>query len=79
MDNQRIKEMALANGFKLKEQPDGSIDLNPYVYEFALALMAEAGRAGFVAGCAYAGDGFVSIPDAKAADQYAERVKDGLA
>lgn len=37
-----IKELALANGFKLKEQPDGSMELNPYVYEFAQALIAHA-------------------------------------
>lgn len=43
MTNDQIKEIALANGFKLKEQPDGSMDLNPYVYEFAqkLALTVE--------------------------------------
>lgn len=43
MTNDQIKELALANGFKLKEQPDGSMDLNPYVYEFAqkLALTVE--------------------------------------
>jgi hypothetical protein len=42
MTNDRIKELALANGFKLKEQPDGSMDLNPYVFDFANALLAEA-------------------------------------
>lgn len=36
---EKIKQIALANGFKLKEQPDGSIDLNPYVYDFAEALL----------------------------------------
>ena len=30
-----IKEVALECGFKLKEQPDGGMDLNPYVYAFA--------------------------------------------
>lgn len=34
--------MALANGFKLKIQPDGSEDLNPYVYQFAEKLIFEA-------------------------------------
>lgn len=38
MDNQTVKNLALANGFKLKEQPNGELDLNPYVYEFANAL-----------------------------------------
>ena len=43
MTNDQIKELAIANGFKLKEQPDGSMNLNPYVYEFAqkLALTVE--------------------------------------
>ena len=35
MTNEQIREIALANGFKLKEQPNGEMDLNPYVYEFA--------------------------------------------
>lgn len=39
MTNDQIKEIALANGFKLKEQPDGAMDLNPYVYDFARALV----------------------------------------
>lgn len=41
MTKDQIKELALANGFKLKEQPDGSMDLNPYVYEFAFELMKQ--------------------------------------
>jgi hypothetical protein len=41
MNKAKIRELALANGFKLKEQPDGTMELNPYVYEFAAALMAE--------------------------------------
>lgn len=39
MNKQRVKELALSNGFKLKEQPGGVEDLNPYVYEFAAALV----------------------------------------
>ncbi|MEK6203318.1 MAG: hypothetical protein N2B04_04610 [Psychrobacter sp.] len=39
MTNKQIKEIALANGFKLKEQPNGEMDLNPYVYDFALKLL----------------------------------------
>lgn len=35
-----IRQLALAAGFKLKPQPDGSDDLNPYVFEFARALLA---------------------------------------
>ena len=35
MNKERIKKMALASGFKLKEQPNGEMDLNPYVYRFA--------------------------------------------
>ena len=39
MNNKTIKRIALANGFSLKIQVDGSEDLNPYVYEFARALL----------------------------------------
>lgn len=38
MDMQKVKELALANGFKLKEQADGNMDLNAYVYDFANAI-----------------------------------------
>lgn len=43
MTRQQIRELALANGFKLKEQEDGYQDLNEYVYTFAKALI-EADR-----------------------------------
>jgi hypothetical protein len=36
----QITALALANGFKLKTQPDGSESLNPYVFDFAKALIA---------------------------------------
>lgn len=39
MDKKIVKEIALANGFKLKEQPNGSLELNPYVYVFADKLV----------------------------------------
>ena len=42
MNKKQIKDLALSNGFKLKEQPSGEMDLNPYVYEFARALIAKA-------------------------------------
>ncbi len=42
MNNEKIKKIALANGFKLKPQPDGKEDLNPYVYAFAQALLQTA-------------------------------------
>ncbi len=38
MDLEKIKELALANGFKLKEQANGNMDLNAYVYDFANAI-----------------------------------------
>ena len=38
MDIQKVKELALAKGFKLKEQADGSMDLNAYVHDFANAI-----------------------------------------
>ncbi|MEQ1070381.1 hypothetical protein [Acinetobacter lwoffii] len=42
MDIQRIKELALANGFSLKPQASGNMDLNAYVYDFANAIEQEA-------------------------------------
>lgn len=32
LNKETIKEIELANGFKLKEQANGEMDLNPYVY-----------------------------------------------
>ena len=53
MDIKKIKELALANGFKLKEQADGSMDLNAYVYDFANAIeqAAKAHEAEKLKGC----------------------------
>ena len=52
MDFQKIKELALANGFSLKEQASGNMDLHSYVYEFANAIeqavKAKAVPEGFV-------------------------------
>ena len=52
MDVQKIKELALANGFSLKEQASGNMDLHSYVYEFANAIeqavKAQAVPKGFV-------------------------------
>ncbi len=42
MTNAEIESIALDNGFKLKRQPDGSMALNPYVFEFARKLLAAA-------------------------------------
>lgn len=39
---EQITALALANGFKLKAQPDGSMALNPYVFDFAHAVAASA-------------------------------------
>ena len=38
IEKSRIKAIALSSGFKLKEQPNGEMDLTPYVYEFAKLL-----------------------------------------
>jgi hypothetical protein len=37
-----VRTIALAHGFKYKEQPDGTMDLNPYVYSFARELIETA-------------------------------------
>jgi len=39
IDDFHIQQLALANGFKLKEQPDGAMALNPYVFAFSRALL----------------------------------------
>ena len=39
MTPEQITALALANGFKLKTQPDGTKALNPYVLDFARALL----------------------------------------
>ena len=41
MTNDEIRAMALSHGFTLRPQPDGSMDLNPYVYAFARALVEQ--------------------------------------
>lgn len=41
MNNKRIQEIALACGFSLKDQGGGERDLNPYVYDFARAIVQE--------------------------------------
>ena len=41
---QYIKDVALECGFKLKEQPNGELDLNPYVYKFAEELVLKLGN-----------------------------------
>ena len=44
LSKDEVKRIALENGFKLKIQDDGSKDLNPHVYDFALVLINEARR-----------------------------------
>ena len=55
MDIEKIKKLALANGFKLKEQASGNMDLNAYVYEFANAI-EQAAKAQAIP------EGFVLVP-----------------
>lgn len=43
MTNEEIHKIALAHGFTERLQPDGTTDLNAYVYEFARAMF-DAGR-----------------------------------
>ena len=38
MTNDEIRALALSHGFTLRPQPDGLMDLNPYVYAFAREL-----------------------------------------
>ena len=59
MDIEKIKELALANGFKLKEQASGNMDLNSYVYDFANAI-EQAAKAQAVQGWISVEDGLPS-------------------
>lgn len=36
-----IKETCLKNGYKLKDQGEGVMDLNPYVYEAGIQLIKQ--------------------------------------
>ena len=45
MTRDEIKAIALARGFTERQQADGSMDLNGYVYAFADAMYAEGQRA----------------------------------
>ena len=42
LTDEEIREVALDNGFKLKLQKDGGMDLNPYVYVFVRAIVKRA-------------------------------------
>jgi len=41
MTRDEIKDLAIASGFTLREQPDGRMDLNSYVYDFAYRLLSK--------------------------------------
>lgn len=45
MTRDQIKAIALASGFTERQQADGSMDLNGYVYAFAEEMYAEGQRA----------------------------------
>lgn len=38
----QIRAIALNSGFELKRQPNGGMDLHPYVYKFAVAIIEES-------------------------------------
>ena len=42
LTDEEIRETALANGFKLKIQKGGELDLKPYVYQFVRAIIIKA-------------------------------------
>ncbi len=42
LDDREILHHALEAGFTLKEQPDGSLSLHPYVWRFAKAIEERA-------------------------------------
>lgn len=50
LSKDHIRSLALANGFSLKKQPDDSMDLNPYVYDFAAKVVEHGAKLHFIAG-----------------------------
>ena len=42
LTNEQIKEICLNHGFKEKDQGDGRMDLNPYVYDAVRAAIRQA-------------------------------------
>ena len=70
MNNADIEKLALANGFKLKEQPNGEMALNPYVFDFARALIAKAANREKVATAAM--QGFLSLEEAYSGKAWAD-------
>lgn len=38
---ERVEAIALKSGFRLEKQEDGSMSINPYLYNFAHALMED--------------------------------------
>lgn len=80
MDIQKIKELALVNGFKLKEQADGSMDLNAYVYDFANAIeqAAKAHEAEKLKGCVVVPKDKIEVwwQDAEEPENFATQLKD---
>ena len=71
MDIQKIEELALANGFSLKEQASGNMDLHSYVYEFANAI-EQAVKAKAVP------EGFVVVPKECPDPIFADKLFDHL-
>lgn len=76
---EKVREIALECGFKLKEQPDGTQELNQYVYELAAQLSAEAFGDGWYDGYSdCAADNGIS-PDSVDLIRGSERAEDGYA
>lgn len=74
MNKEQIKQLALANGFKLKEQANGTLDLNPYVYEFTKALIVDV-----VADCIMRIDSIPVLCHDNPAMRYSDTVEDRTA
>ena len=76
---EKVRDLAIECGFKLKSQPNGTQDLNPYVYEFAARLAAESFGDGWYDGysdCAKDND---INPDSVDLIRGSERAEDGYA
>lgn len=70
MTKYEIKALAIRCGFKLREQPDGTLDLNPYVYDFANRLIAAEREA-----CAAIADSYEDHTESDIADDIAYDIR----
>ena len=76
MTRDQIKAIALARGFTERQQADGSMDLNGYVYAFAEAMYAEGQRAMQERAAIHCEQFSLAVSDSDWSEGYAAALKD---